>query len=667
VSVHPWLELPSLLLHLDECLAAAVPNARARYGVGPGADPYRGLYVGDEAVERLLALPLAAPPLGEPQTHSWPALGRALSAAVSLDAFETAVVVLALGPEVDLKYERIFGYLQDDVAARRPRVALALDLFCADLAARLAARDSFAPDAPLVGNGIMLLGGGPETPLLGRSLRLDPQFVRQMLGGTGLDERLGGVGELLGPAPFAAVPLAEDQRRLVDDLVGRGRAGEGVRVVLCGADLPTLGRLAHQVAGRLELPLLRVDAQELPHVPLLVREGLAGAALHVAGLPGPEVLRRLAEAPVIVVTTDRELADVEGHDFEVIQIGPPEPAQRRQWWATQTDGLSEADLDRLAARYRLAGSQIETAGRAARSAASGRGPTFAELSEAARRQSRQLLEPLATRVPAVADWSDLVLPTEAITALRELCDRVSHRDTVMRTWGMDRRTNGRLGINALFAGPSGTGKTMAAQVIAGQMGLDLFTIDLSSVVSKYIGETEKNLDAIFAASAQADVVLFFDEADALFGKRSQVRDSHDRYANLEISYLLQRMESHDGVAILATNLRQNLDEAFLRRLAFTIRFPFPEVEERRRIWANIWPPEVPLGDIDLEFLARSYKLSGGNIRNVAVGAAFLAAARGSVIGIDDVLTAIDREFDKLGGGAGTIRAMVTVDSVADGN
>jgi SpoVK/Ycf46/Vps4 family AAA+-type ATPase len=276
---------------------------------------------------------------------------------------------------------------------------------------------------------------------------------------------------------------------------------------------------------------------------------------------------------------------------------------------------------------------------------------MADLAAAARRQSRPRLESLARRVEPVATWDDLVLPQPALTALRELCDRVINRHTVLRLWGMDRRTNRRIGVNALFAGPSGAGKTMAAQVIAGELGLDLFVVDLSGVVNKYIGETEKNLDAIFTAAENSDAVLLFDEADALFGKRSEVRDSHDRYANLEVSYLLQRMETHDGVALLATNLRQSLDEAFLRRLDFVIRFPYPEEAERYRIWSRIWPEAVPLADdIDFRVLAHRYRLSGGNIRNVALCAAFLAAAHQRAVCLADVLLAIDREYEKLGGG-----------------
>ena len=197
------------------------------------------------------------------------------------------------------------------------------------------------------------------------------------------------------------------------------------------------------------------------------------------------------------------------------------------------------------------------------------------------------------------------------------------------TWGFGRKLAQGKGVTALFAGPSGTGKTMAAEVIAGELGLDLYKIDLAGVVSKYIGETEKNLDRIFAAAEDANAILFFDEADALFGKRSEVRDAHDRYANIEIAYLLQKMEEYDGVAILATNLRSNLDEAFVRRLAFTVHFPFPDEADRRRIWRGIWPAATPLAaDVDLDFLAAQFKLSGGNIKNIALAAAFLAAADG---------------------------------------
>jgi SpoVK/Ycf46/Vps4 family AAA+-type ATPase len=216
-------------------------------------------------------------------------------------------------------------------------------------------------------------------------------------------------------------------------------------------------------------------------------------------------------------------------------------------------------------------------------------------------------------------------------------------------WGFDRKLSLGKGLNVLFAGPSGTGKTMAAEVLAGELGLDLYKIDLSTVVSKYIGDTEKNLARIFAEAATSNAILFFDEADALFGKRSEVKDAHDRYANIEIGYLLQRMEEYEGVVILATNLRKNMDEAFVRRMHFTVEFPFPNAQDRRRIWAHIWPEATPRSaELDADVLARRFELAGGNIRNIALAAAFLAASDGGVVTMAHLLHATRREYQKMG-------------------
>jgi SpoVK/Ycf46/Vps4 family AAA+-type ATPase len=219
---------------------------------------------------------------------------------------------------------------------------------------------------------------------------------------------------------------------------------------------------------------------------------------------------------------------------------------------------------------------------------------------------------------------------------------------VLDEWGFGRKLSLGKGVNALFAGPTGTGKTMAAEIIANELGLELYKIDLSSVVSKYIGETEQNLDRIFTAAQNANVILFIDEADALFGKRSEVRDSHDRYANIEIAYLLQKMEQYEGIAILATNLRQNMDEAFIRRLQFIVEFPFPDEAHRYHIWQRHFPPEAPRDEeIDYASLAR-LRISGGNIKNIVLAAAFLAATDGGRIGMEHMIQAARREYQKLG-------------------
>jgi SpoVK/Ycf46/Vps4 family AAA+-type ATPase len=220
---------------------------------------------------------------------------------------------------------------------------------------------------------------------------------------------------------------------------------------------------------------------------------------------------------------------------------------------------------------------------------------------------------------------------------------------VLETWGFDRKLALGKGINVLFAGPSGTGKTMAAEIISHELRLELYKIDLSGVVSKYIGETEKNLSRIFTVAESSNAILFFDEADALFGKRSEVRDAHDRYANVEISYLLQRMEEYAGIVILATNLRKNMDDAFVRRMHFSIDFPFPNEKQRRRIWEKIWPAATPRSPaLDMDFMARRFEMTGGNIRNIALTAAFFAAEEESAITMMHLIRATQREYQKMG-------------------
>jgi len=287
--------------------------------------------------------------------------------------------------------------------------------------------------------------------------------------------------------------------------------------------------------------------------------------------------------------------------------------------------------------------------RRAATAGVARRPTAAQVFAAARRQTGHRLATLARRIEPVSTWDDIVLPAETTAQLSDLCARVRLRSTVLSGWGFDRKLPRGRGTSALFTGPPGTGKTSAAEVIAGELSLDLYSIDLSAVVSKYIGETEKNLERIFSAAAEADAILMFDEADALFGKRSEVHDAHDRYANIETSYLLQRMEQYDGIAILATNLRQNLDEALTRRLQFVVEFPFPDDAHRAGIWRICFPAGAPLaGDLDFDALARDFRLTGAEIKNAALHAAYLAADSGEPIGTAVLHRAIRREFQKMG-------------------
>jgi hypothetical protein len=337
----------------------------------------------------------------------------------------------------------------------------------------------------------------------------------------------------------------------------------------------------------------------------------------------------------------------------VAEVVAESGSARRERWQESLGPEAPDDLERsdVTSQFLLSADQVARAAEAARlqAALDGRTVDHDHLRAGARAQNGAGLERLARRIRPGVGWGDLVLSDVTAEALRELAGRARHRDRVLDDWGM-RPGGGRgRGITALFAGDSGTGKTMSAEVVAGDLGLDLYTVNLATVVDKYVGETEKNLERIFVEADGVNAVLLFDEADAIFGKRSEVKDSNDRYANIEVAYLLQRMETFDGMAILATNLRANVDEAFARRLDTIVDFPTPDPYLRRALWEKGLSPGVPrAGDIDMEFLSRSFELSGGNIRSAAITAAYLAADSGRPVAMLDLVRAVQQEYRKLG-------------------
>ena len=631
----PWLA--AALGRLDARLAEAV--AAAHQAFGP-FEPFRGLHVDRVEASRLLDRERGMPLLARRMPDAPVA---ALETHFGLDAFESDVVLLALAPEVDLAYERVYAFLHDDVTRRRPSIGLALDLLCAGPEERIAARRRFAADAPLVAERVIALGerGGP---LLRTPFELDPQVIALLLGTRGLDLRLGATCTLTRPRRlWDDVPLGELDLRGVAALAAEG----GLRLYLRGRTGLGQRELAEAVATACGAPLLEAGPDADPH--LAGREALVhGAVLFAPAHPDAAALVAWPGAAVIATGT----APAPPSYLTVVLATPP-VAVRRGCWRRElaAEGFEAPDVlvDVLAKRYRLSPAQIASAAAATRTEVpwgeAGVGGVFA----AARAQTGEELGAHGRRIVPVHGWEDLVLPPGAIVALRELCDRIVHREHVLGDWGFgDRLAHGK-GVAALFTGASGTGKTMAAGVLAATLELDAYRIDLAGIVSPYIGETEKNLDRVFAAAESTDAILFFDEADALFGKRSEVRDARDRYANLEVSYLLQRMEEFDGISILATNFQRNIDEAFLRRLDFTIPFPFPGADERRRIWAGIWPAALPLGDdVDLAELAEHFPLSGGSIRSAALAASYLAAADGGVVREDQILRAVRRELQKIG-------------------
>jgi hypothetical protein len=369
----------------------------------------------------------------------------------------------------------------------------------------------------------------------------------------------------------------------------------------------------------------------------LVREATIGelaVVLELAGQPDSETCDRIDRAGHLTwaLSSATEL--------------PLDMLPRRAFTELRVDSGTADDMDWAAAfgggpeaGVRLTRDQLGLVAAAA-------GGQLSQLPAGIRRLAGGHLDRLAVRVSPQRGWADLVLPADQTRRLREIVTRHQQRSLVYRTWGFSPLPS--TGVVALFSGPSGTGKTLAAEIIAGELELDLYKVNLSSVVSKYIGETEKNLERIFGAAAAGDLVLFFDEADALFGKRSEVSDSHDRYANIEVAYLLQRLESYDGIVVLATNLQRNIDDAFLRRISVGVDFEAPDEVHRRRIWERAFPRHAPVSELDLDFLARQFRITGGIIRNAALGAAFRAAGDDGPITMDRVVLALHREFQKIG-------------------
>jgi hypothetical protein len=485
----------------------------------------------------------------------------------------------------------------------------------------------------------------PGQALVTGALRADERIVHYLKGLNYLDDRLDRLVTALPTDPELRLPPS--QQVAVDEAIAAARRGT---VQLAGADRGSKELVAAEVAARCGLLGYRLPVALLPtglvEVDALVRLWEREAALLPLLLyldagelddeqPAVSITRFLdrLQAPALVAA--RESRPEFG--ARVVDVEPPTPAERVAAWRQRLDAPSEV-VDPLAAQFGLDVAAIRDIAR------DNIEPD--QVWRACLLRARPRLETLAQRLTPKVGLADIVLPEPGRILLRDIVAQVAQRTTVHERWGFGDRISRGLGVSALFAGPSGTGKTMAAEVLATELNLDLYRIDLSSVVSKYIGETEKNLRVLFDAADTGGAILFFDEADALFGKRSEVKDAHDRYANIQINYLLQRIEAYRGLAILATNMRTALDKAFLRRLRFIVEFPFPDLAQRAEIWRRAFPAAAPVAALDYERLA-GLQLSGGVVRNVVLNAAFRAAAEGTEITMAVVLAAARVEFEKL--------------------
>ncbi len=594
-------------------------------------------------------------------TGTPPAL-HLLARQFNLTEFEEKVILLCFAPEEDPAFADLFAYLQDQASRKYATLHLALTLFGNDARAR----NSFLPSAPLRRYALVELVNDPlpATALAHQPLRL-PARVADYL--RGVNRLSTAVSPYLTPLP--PLPIAPSHEQLADQLSRwlANHASEPPVVNLVGSQDVGRQAVAQAVCHRTGLQLVKLrlpdPAEALLLRPLFAREAvLSQMAYYLEMTPGtpadtpwatavPSWLEQL-EAVLLVGSTERMVW--ERPSITVSVHRPPSSEQYQLWQQALAPQLlsSHHNLAALVQQFNFGPGAIVVAANAAkiqaqlRASDNGAFITPSDLWQACRQQSGPRLGQLARRIDPVYAWDDIVLPANLMQQLQELAAQGAQRHRVYETWGFGAQMNRGRGISALFAGPSGTGKTMAAEILANALALDLYRIDLSGVVSKYIGETEKNLKQVFDAAEQSGAILFFDEADALFGKRTEVKDSHDRYANIEVNYLLQRMEEYGGLAILATNRKSALDKAFLRRLRFLLDFPFPDANGRFHIWQKVFPAQAPLNEVDFATLAR-LEIPGGNIRNIALNAAFLAAAQDSPIEMTHIMAAARREYAKI--------------------
>lgn len=718
------LGLMPALQRLDRLVQRAVEAMRATQGPNAVAETFRGLHISPDEVKQLLT-----------QTPGWPSLrfneetasdkeeGNSecqqliwLGQCYGLSLLERDIVLVALAPELDLKYERLYAYLQDDVSKKRPTVDLALNLLTASGEDKLIARKHFAPESSLVRHHLIELIPDPhqiQPPLLAHVIKLDDQIVNLLLGQATQDPRLSTICKKYDPTGnWSDPPIKEDLYLSLQAVIRKIKQNRGTLwLYFMGERGNGQPETIKAIANELNVPVLIVDVEALLRqaqheiektIARTCREAWSKDAIlyfdwmdvMYTGEYRGQLYRMVDALKIytgIVVMSGSHPWRVNGHGPAGVLTIPfeiPDYEQRRQLWRSEIDehsldpeapGLITDDIDALADRFQLTPIEIrESVAMATQttmwkqmqesdkhfqdeSSHVNSSPSASELFAAAREQCGQELTTLAQKINPTHSWRDLVLPPNANTQLREICAQVIHRRQVMEEWGFGKTMSLGKGLSVLFVGPSGTGKTTAAEIIASELRQDLYKIDLSRVVSKYIGETEKNLDQVFRAAKRSNAILFFDEADALWGKRSEVKDSHDRYANLEIAYLLQKMDEYEGIAILATNLRKNMDEAVIRRLQFIVEFSFPTETERRAIWRLFLEPEgeasrkefrpVELETIDYDWLARNIRMPGGNIKNIVLAAAYLAADEKQGkrrIGIKHLTHAIRREYQKMG-------------------
>ena len=671
--------LQTTLSHVDSLIRTAVEYVQET-GQNPG-DALRGLVVSHDEVQ----LHLNTPPMQglwaentdvplsfNTETNTELPFLR-LVQEFGLSIIDAYILLICITPELDKRYERVYAFLQDDMSQRRATVNLVMNLLGGTLEQRFEIWERLKPAMPLaqfrlVNNKVNT--DKPNAAGLSNVLWIDDRLVAHLLGDDSPDTRL--LSAIINLPTDRSTPLNEQTFNYLC-----GQVANSPMVYMKGRRELGQQATARMLCEPYQLPIIGFDGEELKasQLPfadvwrLMIREAyLNRAALYIEGWehllndnrqPDSDLWQAIYEYPrPVFLCGEKEWEPLDPNRSRRMlraEFNLPEYEERYTAWQEFTryhdiDVPSEL-IEELSNKFRLPRLHIARAVTSAVDIAVSRQSEveLRDLYAGAQAHISLNLQNLAERITPKFTWDDLILPPDELRQLHEITERARHANRVQNEWGFIKRISNASGVSALFSGESGTGKTLSVQVIANDLGLALYRIDLSAVVSKYIGETEKNLNKIFTEARTSNAILFFDEADAIFGKRSEVKDARDRYANIEIAYLLQQIEDYDGIAIMATNLRQNLDEAFTRRIDFLVDFPFPDEDYRLKLWNAHFPPTAPIDpDIDLEYMASRYHLAGGNIRNAALASAYLAAADGGIITENHIRMAIRREHQKMG-------------------
>ncbi len=689
-NMYPNLPMEQLNFYMRVLLSQVKEAVERRKAVDDDPDNnFRGLYITEKDVERVLVAggwPPIFPDLGQDEESSLIKVIKELNLlsltspivmlekSFGLDASDIALLLTALAPDVDRKFEVLYGYLNDDVTKRRATIALALELVGLEVIDPLS-RARLGNNSPLVSRGLITIED-KEMPFLARSLKVPDRVTAFLLGDNSPAHEL---------LPFLDHFLYEYGENILLSQSVEKHALEITSAIKSGVDFiylhTTHGSMGKEIAllglKRAGLAYLAIDTlrfQKDTDCQLISDVAGREAKLIQAGIIvgpvdtfinthqsfGMDLIRFFTEQDVPVILYGHHSFDPRWSKKVALslQLEPLRSDDRSLYWEKILGDLAvdhRSDHDKASfldnpASQRMSFEQIWRTATAAKMYAETKQTKLDKeaMVHAIRSENTAGLEKFATRIQPAVDFDDLVLPKATTDLLWDLVSRVKYRELVLGQWNMRAGAGRGQGVSALFAGDSGTGKTMSAEVIAKTLGFELYTINLSTVVDKYIGETEKHLERIFAELDNVNAVLLFDEADAIFGKRSEVKDAHDRYANIEVAYLLQKLESFDGLALLSTNLRAGIDEAFTRRLDAVVEFSLPDKEQRLVLWRRFLSKIPVRDDIDFEFLAEQFELSGGNISSVSLTAAYMAASRNGPLEMADIVLAIHREYKKLG-------------------